>query len=149
MRGKFAVMLSSAALAVLVALPCGAEGERIPLFNRAGAAVAYVDGEDGSTIYLWGGAPVAYLDGTSIFGFNGRHIGWFEDGVVRDGRGERAGFTEDTIASIGSTPRFPVTEGVRQTRPVPVPPMPAQPQPGFADIDSPIPLRQLLSLGRL
>jgi hypothetical protein len=135
-------------LSVFLSLPCAA-GEGTPLFGRGGMAVAYIDAADGSTIYLWGGVPVAYLDDTTIFGFNGRHLGWFEDGIVRNGRGERAGFTEETLASIGGTPRFPQTASMRQTRPVPLPPIPAPPRPAFADIDSIVPLRDLLALGRL
>ena len=81
MREKVAALLSATALAVLLALPCVAGSERIPLLNVGGTAVAYIDGSDGSTIYLWGGLPVAYLDGESIIGFNGRRLGWFLIGV--------------------------------------------------------------------
>ena len=149
MKGGIAALAAASAIMMLTALPCGAVGDRIPLLNRGGTAVAYIDAEDGSTIYLWGGVPVAYLEGETIFGFNGRHLGWFEDGIVRNRRGERAGFTEETIGSVGGTARLPVRENMRRTRPVPLPPEPAPPRPPDVDIDSPFSLRELLTRGRL
>jgi hypothetical protein len=69
----------------------------ISLFNSEGEATAYIDTEDG-TIYLWEGKPVAYLhkkNGTfHIYGFNGEHLGWFVDGIVRDHEGNAVGVTE-------------------------------------------------------
>ena len=48
------------------------------------------------TIYLWNGTPVAYLvtngDSFHIYGFNGKHLGWYEDGIVRDHSGYAVGF---------------------------------------------------------
>jgi 4-fold beta-flower domain-containing protein len=51
------------------------------LFSSQGKPTAYI--ADDSTIYLWSGKPVAYLypdsvnDGLNIYGFNGKHLGWF------------------------------------------------------------------------
>lgn len=66
------------------------------LFNKDGNAVAYID-DDNETIFLWDGTPVAYLDQGNIYGFNGRHIGWFEDGIVWDHRGQRNGFNRNSL----------------------------------------------------
>lgn len=62
----------------------------ISLFDRNGAAAAYI--ADDQTIYLWSGKPVAYLTpdsagGAHVYGFNGKHLGWFVDGVVHDRNG--------------------------------------------------------------
>lgn len=77
--------------------------EEITLFNLDGEAVAYIDAADEDlTIYMWYGTPVAYLvpDGGafSIYGFNGEHLGWFEDGIVRDHDGYKVGFREGAIS---------------------------------------------------
>jgi hypothetical protein len=48
------------------------------------------------TIYLWSGKPVAYLvpdnsrEGFNIYGFNGKHLGWFVHGVAWDHSGDAA-----------------------------------------------------------
>ena len=54
---------------------------------------AYV--ADDLTIYLWDGKPVAYLDSDSsggfhVYGFNGKHLGWFVRGIIRDHGGDAA-----------------------------------------------------------
>ena len=51
-----------------------------PLSNFSGQKIAYIASDE--TIYLWGGKPVAYLiadraGGEDVFGFNGKHLGWF------------------------------------------------------------------------
>jgi hypothetical protein len=47
---------------------------------------------------MWNGTPVAYLDpdgkAFNIYGFNGEHLGWFEQGIVRDHEGYAVGFKE-------------------------------------------------------
>lgn len=56
----------------------------VDLFDSQRNAVAYVVPGNDSTIYLWSGAPVAYLVDDSIYGFNGKHLGWYKNGVVLD-----------------------------------------------------------------
>jgi hypothetical protein len=63
------------------------------LFNRDGKPVAYI-AEDGESIYTWDGRPVAFLDHDKLFGWNGKHLGWFQDGTVFDIFGYRAGFVK-------------------------------------------------------
>jgi hypothetical protein len=63
------------------------------LYDKSGKAVAYVV-EDGA-IYLWKGNAVAYVDGEAVHGWNGKHMGWFMDGIVYDLRGMRIGFVSD------------------------------------------------------
>jgi hypothetical protein len=75
---------------------CFSFAEQITLFNSSGVATAYIDTDDALTIYLWNGTPVAYLvtngDSFHIYGFNGKHLGWYEDGIVRDHSGYAVGF---------------------------------------------------------
>ncbi len=52
------------------------------LFDKDGIPVAYIATDNSQTIYLWGGQPVAYLYGDNVYGFNGKHLGWFIDGVI-------------------------------------------------------------------
>ncbi|MDP2721159.1 MAG: hypothetical protein Q8O72_00260 [Bacteroidales bacterium] len=65
-------------------------------YNQNGNAVAYID-DDNETIFLWDGTPVAYLDKENIYGFNGKHLGWFEDGIVWNHNGEKNGFTKKSL----------------------------------------------------
>ena len=68
-----------------------AYAEEITLYDSEGNAAAWIDTSDRNTIYLWSGEPAAYLrkDGSvpDIYGFNGRHLGWLEKGIVRDHEG--------------------------------------------------------------
>ncbi|UPT67952.1 MAG: hypothetical protein M0D57_04630 [Sphingobacteriales bacterium JAD_PAG50586_3] len=68
------------------------------LYDSKGNAVAYIAYNDSATIYLWNGTPVAYLEGDkTIYGYNGKHLGWYEDGIVRNLRGEKAGFNKAAL----------------------------------------------------
>ena len=71
------------------------------LFDLQGNPVAYIDYDNESTIYMWNGSPVAYLEpDKTLFGFNGHHLGWYENGEVRNLKGELAGF------NINASPVF-------------------------------------------
>jgi hypothetical protein len=65
------------------------------LFNRAGKPVAYIAAQEENTIYLWDGTPVAYLqefrETFAVYGFNGKHIAWYENGLLRDLNGKISG----------------------------------------------------------
>lgn len=68
------------------------------LYDPDGNAIAYIDYNDENTIYIWEGSPVAYLDEENrIYGFNGKHLGWFEDGIVWNLTGDRIGFNKQTV----------------------------------------------------
>lgn len=69
--------------------------EERSLFDGKGRASAYIFLDDALTIHLWSGEPVAYLTKDSgrefhVYGFNGKHLGWFVDGIVRDHEGNAA-----------------------------------------------------------
>ncbi len=87
--------------------------KEIALFDADGDAIAYI-GKD-STIYLWEGKPVAYLDKDNIYGFNGKHLGWFVHQVVRDHKGCRVGATKNSANII--TKIEPI-KGIKQIVPI-------------------------------
>lgn len=76
--------------------------DEISLFDFKGRAVAYI-AEDG-TIYLWQGKPIAYLDdeakdGQDVYGFNGKHLGWFKGGIIYDNDGDAVGGVKEAFRS--------------------------------------------------
>jgi hypothetical protein len=66
-------------------------------YNKNGNPIAYTD--DHVHIYLFSGKPAAYLDEDTVYGFNGKHIGWFENGWIRDLNGACVFFTESSTDS--------------------------------------------------
>lgn len=88
------------------------------LYNRQGRAVAYVD-DDGESVYLYTGEPVAFGHDEWLYTYSGRCLGWMELGWVYDLNGNPAFFTD---AAQGG-PLKPVRQvrpvrGVRGVRPV-------------------------------
>ena len=59
----------------------------VVLFDSHRRAAAYLDAGDRRTVYLWSGEPVAYLVDDSIYGFNGKHLGWYTNGMIFDHEG--------------------------------------------------------------
>ena len=59
----------------------------VAFFDSHRRAAAYLDAGDGRTVYLWSGEPVAYLLEDSIYGFNGKHLGWYTNGMIFDHEG--------------------------------------------------------------
>lgn len=78
--------------------------DEIALYDGSGAAVAYIATSEDLTVYTWAGAPVAYLDGENLYGFNGKHLGWFENGRIYDHQGRVAGITAEA-ASVALKPQ--------------------------------------------
>lgn len=74
---------------------CTAAAQELALLNRDGKAIAYIDTVDkDQTIYLYSGEPVAIISEADVYGFNGKHLGWYEKGIVRDHEGKRIGNTK-------------------------------------------------------
>ena len=70
---------------------------QITLFDRTGKPVAYIDYQEDAAIYSFPGRPLAYINADmDVYTFHGKHLGWFEDGIVWDHRGRQVGFTEET-----------------------------------------------------
>lgn len=72
----------------------------ITLFDSNGTPAAYIADDGEGTIYLWSGEAVAYLKQEHVYGFNGKHLGWFESGVLRDAKGHAVGFVKSTCPKI-------------------------------------------------
>jgi hypothetical protein len=90
------------ALIALVPITASAVDGEVSLFDGRGKAIAYIALDDEMTIYLWSGKPVAYLErdrasGYHVYGFNGKHIGWFVGGVLRDHSGDATCATADNL----------------------------------------------------
>lgn len=68
-------------------------------FDRYGAAVCYAS--DGEHIYLWGGQPVAYLHDDKVYSFDGRFLGWFENGWLYDKTNSPALFMDGATGGPG------------------------------------------------
>ncbi len=76
----------------------------VSLYDKDGNAVAYIATNDDWTIYLWDGKPVAYIinDGQTlhVYGFNGKHLGWYVNGIIRDHDGNVVGFKKGAVSNI-------------------------------------------------
>ena len=68
----------------------------LDIYNNDGKPVAYFDLQDeDQTIYLMSGKAVAYLYLSDsiyqVYGFNGIHLGWYHEGIMRDKEGFMVG----------------------------------------------------------
>ncbi len=54
--------------------------------------MAYIAEDGEQSIYLWAGHAVAYVVEEKNYGWNGKHLGWFVDGIFYDGHGYKIGF---------------------------------------------------------
>jgi hypothetical protein len=61
------------------------------LYDGRGQPTAYFEDDGERLIYLWSGYAVAYLVGDLVYGWNGRHLGWYREGVLYDTLGRRVG----------------------------------------------------------
>ena len=100
----FLGLLSSTALA-----------REISLYDSEGESVAYIDTSKDFTIYLWKGKPVAYLGGSSVYGFNGKHLGWFKDGIIWDHKGYGVGFVKGAVNKLTKLEKL---KGLQQLTPL-------------------------------
>lgn len=132
---------------LLVASPALASDE-VSLFDARGEATAYIALDDEMTIYLWSGAPVAYLErdnsgSYNVYGFNGTHLGWFVGGVIRDHNGDAACATRESIGYAEYEPY----KAYRQYKPYKAYAEYAPYPPYFSNSFSQIPCRFLLAEG--
>jgi hypothetical protein len=91
---KQIVSVAIVAILIVVGAATIVSAGETTLFDSGGRPTSYV-AED-LTIYTWSGKPVAYLypdtgnEGFHIYGFNGKHLGWFVQGIARDHNGNGA-----------------------------------------------------------
>jgi hypothetical protein len=109
-------MSKGTSLAIIVALTALISNialvadDEVPLFNGKGGAAAYIAVGDEMTVYLWNGKPVAYLEpdkgggGFHVYGFNGKHLGWFVQGVIRNHEGDASCAVKERLQSTESEP---------------------------------------------
>jgi hypothetical protein len=91
------------------------DSDDLDFYDSHGKAVVYLDDQgDDNTFYLWDGKPVAYLDEDNVYGFNGKHLGWIENGIIYD----HSGNVEAALARVFSTPvTFASTKSFKQFKP--------------------------------
>lgn len=95
-------------VAVIGLFASAVSAQDVSLFDQTGKAQAYMALDDEMTIYLWSGGPVAYLkadeNGYGVYGFNGKHLGWFVAGVIWDHQGDASCATKDRFSSTQFEP---------------------------------------------
>ncbi|HRN18284.1 MAG TPA: hypothetical protein PLU66_04290 [Trueperaceae bacterium] len=120
---KIGVAKQVTAILIMCVL-ASAAAEQIPLVDQDGHYIAYIDTARDDTIYLWSGEPTAYLyesgRGVLIYSFSGQHLGWYEEGILRDLNGNAVGardgvlITPSRVEPIKSLQRIAPIRGVRQ-----------------------------------
>ena len=95
--------------------------QEITLYGGDGTPSAYiaVNSAKNPIVYLWSGEPVAYLqsgagNAVSIYGFNGKHLGWLAQGVARDGEGNATCGIRDAVSFAATEP----IKSAKQMQPV-------------------------------
>ena len=103
----FALILSL--LILVFASSVARAADEVSLFDGAGRATAYIAVNDELTIYMWSGKPVAYLKkdsdgGHHVYGFNGKHLGWFVKGAIWDHSGKASCAVKQVLRSAEFEP---------------------------------------------
>jgi len=83
------------------------------LYGQSGKVYAWLEPETGRIISLRG-IHLAFIEGDSVYAWDGRHIGWWLNGCVRDASGAVAVFTQDA----GSIGVIKPVKGVKPVKPV-------------------------------
>lgn len=94
---------------------------QITLYDENKEAIAYIDNSDSATIYLFEGDVVAYIESEEqVYGFNGRLLGWYSDGVLYDQTyhavGAKHGIARGGINTVATYPER--RKGIKQVKPV-------------------------------
>jgi len=97
----FSAILFSLIFLLLCSSNAFAQDDEITLYNYEGKPVAYIAINKDYTIYLWNGKPVAYLyeslNQIHLYTFEGKHLGWLEDGIIIDHEGDVVGFIKGAL----------------------------------------------------
>ena len=91
------------------------ESGSLDFYDSTGKAVAYFSADHEMTLYLWSGKPCAYLsEEKDVYGFNGKHLGWFRSGAIYDHEGR-------LVAALPDSFKMPVdnppAKGFKEFRP--------------------------------
>jgi hypothetical protein len=60
------------------------------IFNRYGEPILRL--LSNGRLVTFSGQSIGFLDGENLYTYKGKHVGWFELGIVRDHRGAVVGF---------------------------------------------------------
>jgi len=86
---------------ILLSFTLSVNAQQTSLFDSEGEAIAYIDYEEDATIFMWDGTPVAFLEndgsGNCVFGFNGKFLGWYENGIIYNEEGYLVGAKEGAV----------------------------------------------------
>lgn len=99
------------------------------LYDIDANPVAYINYDKNGVIYMWNGTPVAYLHkNMTVYGFNGYHLGWYENGIMRNTNGYIEGYNRLTcprLVKMGSLKGIPKILPIKSIREIPsVKPLP-------------------------
>jgi hypothetical protein len=113
----------------------------LSLYDTNGRATMYI-ADDGETVYDWDGYAKCYIIDEEIYGWRGKHLGWFSDSFIYNLDGYRIGYTKEASPRIlytewtKSTKKTQWTKSQRRT---------AHQKPTFRSSESTIPLAEYLS----
>ena len=62
-------------------------------YNKKGSLIAYT--EDSCHVFSFIGDPLAYINDDSVYTYEGKHLGFYQDGWIRDNDGMCVFFTKD------------------------------------------------------
>ncbi len=66
-------------------------------YNKTGSLIAYT--EDNCHVFRFTGEPLAYVNEDSVYTYEGKHLGFYQDGWIRDNDGLCVFFTKE--AKVG------------------------------------------------
>jgi hypothetical protein len=96
--------------------------QEVSLYDREGEAVAYIDFDEDATIFMWDGTPAAFLEKSSsdicVFGFNGKFLGWYEDGIIYEKYGYAVGARKGATNMITRIERIKGIQKITPMRPI-------------------------------
>lgn len=64
-------------------------------YNKRGTPMVYTD--NNTDIFYFTGEAIAYIHEMSVFSYEGKHLGFFKDGWIRDNNGKCVLFTKGAI----------------------------------------------------
>lgn len=85
------------------------------LFDKGGSASLILDGD---LVRSSRGVVVGWVVGSNVYSLNGKHLGWFEGGVIYDSHNCALAFSRNrtgtlpSVPGLGGTPGMPGFSGV-------------------------------------
>lgn len=107
------------------------------IFDKSGAAVAHLDGDD---VFANNGKVLAFISGDTVYRYtDGRQVGTFQFGWFRDLNGYCVAFINGckggVVTPVQKVPPVPAVNHITPVRPIPtVPRVPAVPKLGWSSL---------------